>query len=352
MHTETTPEEDAVPRQELHARPESHRLMRAAIHTAYGPPEAALQLQQLPRPSAGPGEVLVRVTASSVNPADLYRTTGRPWVGRIGGGLRRPSRPVPGVDLAGVVDDVGDGVTTFAPGDAVFGWVRGGAYAEYAVVPADQLTIRPAEITDVQAGAVAIAGMTALQGLRDHGKVTDGTRVLINGASGGVGTFAVQIARALGAHVTAVCSTRNVEQAERLGADRVVDYRTQDLSVLADGSVDVLFDVASSIPSAEVGRLLSPRGRRVIVGGNVERNRVIGPLGPTLRALLRFALSKRRVVVFVSTENLPDLEELARLMADGAVTPVVEHTWPLTQLVDAIDEIGGGRARAKLGITI
>jgi NADPH:quinone reductase-like Zn-dependent oxidoreductase len=230
--------------------------MQAILHDRFGPPDV-LELREVGEPRTGDGEVLVRVRAASVNPADWYAVQGIPWIARPQMGLRRPRSNRPGLDLAGVVAAVGGNVTRFRPGDEVFG-TGTGTLAEYVAAAEDALVLKPANLLFEQAAAVPVAALTALQGLRDKGRVQPGQQVLINGASGGVGTFAVQLARALGAEVTGVCSTRNLDMARSLGAGRVIDYTREDFT-RGDRRYDLLLDVAGSRPWAACRRVLTPR---------------------------------------------------------------------------------------------
>lgn len=324
--------------------------MLAVIADRYGPP-SSLRVAKVERPTIADDEVLVRVVATSVNPADWHLLTGTPWIVRTSAGLRRPRRRIPGSDLAGRVEAVGPDVTTLAPGEEVFGWADGGAFAEYAAVPATQLAPKPDAISFEQAGVVGVAAFTALQSLRDHGRVAEGTRLLINGASGGVGTFSVQIARALGARVIAVCSTRNVAQAEALGADRVIDYRVDDLAAEPDGAYDVVVDNAGTLSLGLAQRLLAADGTHVIVSGPKD-NRLLGPITHMVRGVARFALSRQRLAAFVSTENIADLMVLAGLLADGTITPVIDRSYELADTAAAMRYLEDGHARAKISIRI
>ena len=250
--------------------------MKAILHRVYGPPDA-LELGEIDLPAVTDDGVLVRVRAASVNPVDWHGVTGTPYLVRLQGGLRRPKEQAVGVDFAGTVETVGKDVTQFGAGDEVFG-VRGGAFAEYVCIPVDRAVVqKPASVTFEQAAAAPVAAVTALQGLRDRGRIQTGHRVLINGASGGVGTFAVQIAKSFGAEVTGVCSTANVDTARSLGADRVIDYTQEDFT-LSEQRYDLLLDIAGNRSWRELRRVLADRARLVVVGGP-KTNRWIGPLG-------------------------------------------------------------------------
>ena len=322
--------------------------MKAIVHDRFGSPEV-LQLREVEEPGVGDGDVLVRVHAASVNPADWYTMKGAPYVARAQMGLRRPRRNGPGLDLAGVVAAVGGSVAGFKPGDEVFG-AGTGTLAECVAVPEDGLVRKPANLSFEQAAAVPVAGLTALQGLRDKGRVRRGQRVLINGASGGVGTFAVQLAKALGAEVTGVCSTGNLDLVASLGADQVIDYTREDFT-RTDRRHDLLLDVAGSRPWSECRRVLPPEGTLVLVGAP-KGGALLGPLGHILKVRLASLRASQKVRFFISKPNRQDLEVLRKLLEAGRVTPVVERTWPLSQAADAFRYLGEGHARGKLVITM
>ena len=322
--------------------------MRAVVQDRFGPPEM-LELREVERPEAGDSQVLVRVRAASVNPADWYAMTGMPWLARPAMGLRRPRTGRLGVDLAGEVEAVGRNVTRFRPGDEVFG-TGDGTLAEYVAVVEATLAGKPGRLSFEQAAAVPVAALTALQGLRDKGRLRPGQRVLVNGASGGVGTFAVQLAKALGAEVTAVCSTRNVEAARSLGADRVVDYTREDFTG-SGRRHDLLLDVAGSRPWSACRRVLEPRGRLVLVGAP-KGSRLLGPLGHIARVRLASLRASQKVVFFISKATSQDLTALAELLEAGTVTPSVERTYPLAEAADALRYLGEGHARGKLVVTV
>jgi NADPH:quinone reductase-like Zn-dependent oxidoreductase len=322
--------------------------MLAVTYDRYGP-SSSLRLTKVERPAVGDDEVLVRVAATSANPSDWHRLTGTPWFFRIQTGLRRPKRRILGTDLAGRVEAVGSNASGLAPGDEVFGWTHDGAFAEYVTVPMTNVARKPATITLEQAGAVAVAAFTALQALRDKGRVDAATRLLINGASGGVGTYTVQIAAALGAHVTAVCSTRNVEQSLRLGADRVIDYCNADVGDEPAGTYDVIVDNAGTLDFTTVRRLLTTDGTYVLVSGPKD-NRMLGPLAHALKGAVRFAFSRQRLAVLVSTENAADLAVLAEMLTDGTVVPIIDRHYELADAAAAMTYLEGGHARAKISI--
>jgi NADPH:quinone reductase-like Zn-dependent oxidoreductase len=322
--------------------------MQAIVQDRYGPPDV-LELREIDEPRVGDGDVLVRVRAASVNPADWYAVTGTPWVMRPTAGLRKPRTNRPGLDLAGVVAAVGGDVTGFKPGDEVFG-TGTGTLAEYVAVAEDALVAKPAKLSFEQAAAVPVAALTALQGLRDKGRVQPGHQVLINGASGGVGTFAVQLAKALGAEVTAVCSTRNVDAARSLGADRVVDYTQEDFT-RADGRYDLLLDVAGSRPWSACRRVLKPGAVLVLVGAP-KGSRLLGPLGHFAKVSLASLRASQKVVFFISKSTPEDLTTLRELLEAGTVTPVVERTYALRDAAHAFRYLGEGHARGKLVVTV
>jgi NADPH:quinone reductase-like Zn-dependent oxidoreductase len=323
--------------------------VRAAVRDRYCSPEG-VEIREIEKPVPTADEVLVRVRAASVNIADWYGVTGRPWVGRLSMGLRRPKEPRLGVDYAGEVEAAGRNVTDFARGDEVFGG-RTGCYAEYVCARADRAIVpKPANVTFEEAAAVPVAALTALQGLRDKGGLQPGQKVLINGASGGVGTFAVQIAKALGADVTAVCSTRNVDTARSIGADHVIDY-TRDDFTRTDERYDVLLDVAGSRSWSECRRVLAPHATLVIVGGP-KANRLLGPIGHLAGVRLAALRSSQNVVFFIAKLNKPDLLVLQELLEAGKVTPVVERRYELSEIADALGYVGEGHAQGKIVLTV
>lgn len=317
--------------------------MKAIVQRSYGSPDT-LTLEELERPVPAGGEVLVRVRAASIFAGDVHVLRGRPFLLRLASGLRRPKQPVPGIDLAGVVEAVGPGATRFGPGDEVFGWASG-ALAEYVAAPEDHLEPKPVRLSFEQAAAAPEAGMTALQGLRDQGQVGPGQSVLVIGASGGVGTFAIQIARALGATVTAVCSTANVEQARALGADRVIDYTRQD-PLATDERFDVIFQVAGTAKPWRLRRLLTPGGRLVLSSGDGRLNGI----DRILLGSLVFAVGSQQLGVFVTKENGADLAALRELLEAGSVTPVVDRTSSLEAAAEAFRYLEAGHARGKVVI--
>ena len=323
--------------------------MKAAFHERYGPPDV-VELRDVDKPAIEDHQVLVRVHASSVNPAEWYGVNG-PWFVRLfGTGIRRPKDTRVGSDLAGRVEAVGSDVKEFQPGDDVFG-TGGAAWAEYAAAREVRLVPKPASVSFEEAAAVPIAALTALQALRDHGQLQPGQKVLINGASGGVGTFAVQIAKALGADVTAVCSTRNVEQARALGADRVIDYSQEDFTKL-DIRHDLLIDIAGSKPFSKLRRVLTPEAKVVIVGAKFPGRGLLGPLGHVIRMRLAALGKSQTVKFFMARITKEDLAVMQELLDSGKVKSVIDRTYELSQVDDALRYLGEGHARGKVVITM
>ncbi|HUF39312.1 MAG TPA: NAD(P)-dependent alcohol dehydrogenase [Anaerolineales bacterium] len=318
--------------------------MNAVLCEAYGPPET-LKIARVDKPTVPEDGVLVRVHASSVNIAEWYAMTGL-VITRLGG-RSRPKASRLGADFSGVVEAVGQGVSDFKPGDEVFGG-RSGAFAEYVTVQ-KAIALKPANVTFEEAASVPTAGITALQGLRDFGKIRPGQKVLINGASGGVGTFAVQVARAFGAEVTAVCSTRNVEHARALGAHHVIDYTREDFT-RSDQKYDLLFDVAGSKSWFKVRRILQPNAIVVIAGG--PRSPLVGPLGHILGMRIASLGSRRKVVFFMAKFNKEDMLVLKDLLETGKIKPFVERTYPLSRVAEAMRYLGEGHAMGKIVVTM
>ena len=317
--------------------------MKAIVRDAYGPLDV-LRFQDIDRPVPGPGEVLVRVHAAGVDPSIWHLTSGQPYLIRLlGFGLRRPKRPVPGLDLAGTIEEVGPGVTDFRLGDEVFG-TADGSFAEYAVVKASRVVPKPNNLPFDQAAAVPVSACTAMKGLQT---VHSGQRLLIIGAGGGVGTYAVQLAKARGAHVTGVCSTAKTELVRELGADAVVDYKRESIT----GRYDVILDIAGDRPLSQLRQHLTPKGTLVIVGGE-GGGKIVGSVARTLRAALLSPFVGQQLKGLMATaENPADLLELKRLIEDGAVTPVLDRTFPLSDAVAAIAYVQAGQARGKVVVT-
>jgi NADPH:quinone reductase-like Zn-dependent oxidoreductase len=323
--------------------------MKAFVRSCYGSPDV-LELAEVARPVPAAGEVLLRVRAAAVNPLDWHYLTGTPYLMRLESGLGRPNSDRLGVDFAGTVAEVGAGVTRFEPGDEVLG-SKWGAFAEYVVVREDRALVpKPGNMSFEQAAAVPVAAVTALQGLRDKGRLQAGQSVLVNGASGGVGTFAVQIAKAYGAEVTGVCSTRNVELVRSLGADHVIDY-TRDDFTRGGHRYDLILDNVGNHPLRQVRRVLAPGGVHVLVGGP-KHNRWFGPLPNFAKAPLVSAFSSESTVVLLSSMEREDLEVLGELMTAGKVTPVIDRRYRFEQLPDAIRYLETGRARGKVVIAV
>ncbi len=324
------------------------RTMRAVTYDRYGTSEA-LSVAEVAVPEPAAHEVLVAVEASSLNALDWRLLTGTPYLVRTTQGLRRPRRRIPGADVAGTVVAVGADVTRVHPGDRVFGESAGGGCAEYATVDAAHVVALPVGVSSEAAGATPVAGLTALQGLRTHGAVEPGDRVLVNGAAGGVGTFAVQVAKALGGEVTAVTSGRNAELVRSLGADTVIDYATTDFVDRGD-RFDVVLDVAGNRTPAEYRRVLAPGGRFVAVSGPMT-NRWLGPLPHLLRTALALRPADASFHQFTAAPVQDDLAFLAGLLASGEVVPAVDRVVGLEGVPAGIAEIAGGHARAKIVVT-
>jgi NADPH:quinone reductase-like Zn-dependent oxidoreductase len=323
--------------------------MKAIVRDAYGSADV-LELRDIDRPVVGDDEVLVRVRAAGVDQGVWHIMAGLPYPIRLAGyGLRAPKNRVLGADVAGVVKAIGNDVTRFQLGDEVFG-IATGSYAEYARAPEDKLAPKPANLTFEQAAVVAVSGLTALQGLRDHGKVRRDQKVLIIGASGGVGTYAVQVATALGAQVTGVCSTTKMDLVRSLGADRVIDYTREDF---ADGErrYDVILDIGGNASLSRLRRALTPKGTLVITGGETD-GRWIGGTDRQLRALVLSPFVGQKLGTFISRENHEDMIVLKTLIEAGKVTPVIDRAYPLSEVADAIRYMRDGRARGKIVITV
>jgi NADPH:quinone reductase-like Zn-dependent oxidoreductase len=320
--------------------------MKAIINREYGSPDD-LKLQEVEKPVINGDGVLVRVRAASVNPLDLT-LRGRPYLVRLMTGLRRPKQSVPGVDVAGQVEAVGENVTQFRPGDEVFG-TRGGAFAEFVCGGEKNFAPKPEGLTFEQAAAIPVAGCTALQALRDRGQLQPGQRVLINGASGGVGTFAVQIVKAFGAHVTGVCSTRNVDLVRSIGADQVVDYTREDFTQV-EQQYDLIVDVVGNRSLSHLRSALTTKGTLVLVGA--KSGQLLGLLARVLRALVLSRFVGQRMLFFLAKIKKEDLVFLKELIETGKVTPVIDRTYPLSEVPEAIRYLEAGHARAKVVIAV
>jgi NADPH:quinone reductase-like Zn-dependent oxidoreductase len=325
--------------------------MKAMVRDTYGPPDV-LELRDIDIPEIkDDDEVLVRVHAAGVGRDVWHIMTGLPYPIRLAGyGLRAPKNPVIGSDVAGVVEAVGTNVSRFQPGDEVFG-IGKGSYAEYVCAREDKLAHKPTNLSFEQAAVVAIMGSTALQALRDHGKVRPGQEVLIIGASGGVGTYAVQIAKAFGAHVTGVCSTQKVEMVRSIGADHVIDYTQEDFADVHDQRYDLILDIGGNSSLSRLRRALASLGTLVIVGGE-GGGRWLGGTDRQLRAIMLSPLVGQKLGTFVNKENHEDLMVLGELIESGKVTPVIDRTYPLAEVPEAIRYLEEGRARGKVVITV
>jgi len=321
--------------------------MKAMVQDLYGPPEV-LELRDIDKPEIGTHEVLIRVCAAAVNPADWAIMNGLPYIARPAPlyGLRKPRNGVRGTDVAGIVEAIGAGVTRFRPGDEVFGWSRG-SFAEYSAASDDELAPKPAAITFEQAAAVPMAGCVALQALRDHAHVGAGRKVLVNGASGGIGTFAVQIAKAMGAEVTGVCSTSKVDLVRSIGADHVIDYLHDDFTNRGE-RYDVILDNATRSLS-DLRRALTPTGMVIPNGGGFD-NRWFASAGRLIRARVLSLFVKQTLRTFLVGKKREDLIVLSGMMEAGTISPVIGRTYPLADAAQAMAEVGGGHARGKIVI--
>ncbi|HEX5911876.1 MAG TPA: NAD(P)-dependent alcohol dehydrogenase [Rubrobacter sp.] len=323
--------------------------MKAMVREKYGPPDV-LELREIDIPECADDEVLVRVRAAGVGRDVWHVMRGLPYPIRLAGfGFRAPKNPVIGSDMAGVVEVLGKNVTRFQPGDEVFG-IGKGSYAEYVCALEDKLAPKPANLTFEQAAVVPIMGSTALQALRDHGKVRQGQEVLIIGASGGVGTYAVQIAKAFGANVTGVCSTTKVEMVRSIGADHVIDYTREDFAE-GDQRYDLILDIGGNSTLSRLRRALASRGTLVIVGGE-GGGRWLGGTDRQVRAMLLSPFVGQKLGTFVNKENHEDLLVLKDLIESGKITPVIDRSYPLTEVPDAIRYLEEGHARGKVVITV
>jgi NADPH:quinone reductase-like Zn-dependent oxidoreductase len=318
--------------------------MKAIVYSRYGSPEV-LRLEEMDRPSVGPGGVLVRVRGAAVNPYDWHFVRGEPYFIRLLVGLRVPRRQTLGVDFSGVVEAVAPDVTSFRPGDEVYGMCNG-AFAEYLCAPETAIARKPRTLGFELSAAVPLAGLTAMQGLRDSGKLRSGERVLIIGASGGVGTFAVQLAKEFGAHVTGVCSTKNLELVQALGADEVIDYTQRDFAGTGE-TYDVIFQLGGEHSPSHCRRALSRRGRLVLSSGDSD-GRWIGPMNRIIKAALLSPFVSQTLISLDVKRSRADLEELAGLIEGGKIKPVIDRTYPLTEVADAVRYVERGHARGKV----
>jgi len=327
---------------------ENAQLMKAIVYRCYGSPDV-LEYEDIEKPAPADNEVLVRVKAASVNPLDWHYMRGSPYLMRLGTGLGAPDNSRLGVDFAGTVETVGTNVTRFKPGDNVFGG-RNGAFAEYVLIPEDRaLALKPANITFEQAASVPIAAITALQALRDKGRIKPGQKVLINGASGGVGTFAVQIAKSFGAEVTGVCSTRNLEMVRSIGADHVIDYTREDYTESGQ-HYDLIIDNVGNHSLTANRRVLTPEGILVMIGG--PKGNWLAPLMAPVKALMLSPFVGQELILLLARMNEEDLAILGDLMKTGKVTPVIDRRYPLSEVAEAIRYSEKGHARGKIIVNL
>jgi NADPH:quinone reductase-like Zn-dependent oxidoreductase len=324
--------------------------MKAIAYEEFGSADV-LELKEVRKPDVGRDEVLVRVRAASPNPWDWHFMRGLPYIARLAGaGLRKPKKSVLGSDMAGEVEAVGNEVTRFRPGDEVFGFVRAGGFAEYVSAPEELLALKPANLSFQQAATVPLAALTALQGLRDVGEIRSGQKVLIVGASGGVGTFAVQIAKWFGADVTGVCSTRNLEMVRSIGADSVIDYTREDFT-RSGQKYDLIFQLAGTTSPSACRRILTPKGRLVLSSGD-SPGRFVGPVDRIIKAVLLSLFIGQTLRPLDTKPNSRDLQFLSELIEAGSVTPVIDRTYRLSEAADAIRYLETGRVRGKVVISV
>jgi NADPH:quinone reductase-like Zn-dependent oxidoreductase len=323
--------------------------MKAVVYRCYGSPDV-LELEDIEKPIPADNEVLVKIKAAAVNPLDWHYMRGEPYIMRlIGSGLGSPKSPRLGVDFSGTVEAVGSQVTQFKPGDDVFGGANG-AYAEYVTIAEDKgIVLKPANMTFEQAASVPIAAITALQALRDKGQIQPGHKVLINGASGGVGTFAVQIAKTYGAEVTGVCSGRNAEMVRSLGADHVIDYKKDDYTQSGQ-KYDLIIDMVGNHSLSENRKVMTANGKFIIIGG--AKGNWLGPLVAPIKAMIYSPFIDQEFVMFIAKMRKQDLADLGELMKSGEVTPVIDRSYPLNEVADAIRYSEQGHARGKIIITV
>lgn len=324
--------------------------MKAAVYHEYGSPDV-LELAEVDKPVAKNREALVRVLATGVNPGDWDLLHGTPYVLRLMTGVRSPKHEVLGLAVAGRVDNVGHDVSKFRSGDEVYAGIGRGGFAEYVSVPEDALAFKPSNLTFQQAAAVPVAGVTALQGLRDVGRVRPGQKVLINGASGGVGTFAVQIAKVLGAEVTGVCSTTNIDLVHSIGADHVIDY-TQDDFTRNEQEYDLIFDNVGNRSLSDCRRALTRQGMLIPNSNKGDGRRIGTYLRRAIQALVTSPFVSQRLRPFAATEKSEDLEALRDLIEAGKITPVIDRTYPLNETAKALSHYGAGHTRGKLVIAV
>ncbi|MBZ5510775.1 MAG: NAD(P)-dependent alcohol dehydrogenase [Acidobacteriia bacterium] len=321
--------------------------MKAIVYYNYGSPDV-LKCEEIEKPTAGDDEVLIKVRAASVNPLDWHLMRGTPYIGRLMIGLRKPKITRPGVDVAGQVEAVGRNVTQFKPGDEVFGSCRG-AFAEYACTSESKLAMKPDNVTFEQAASVPVAAFTALQGLRHKGRIQPGQKVLINGAAGGVGTLAVQIAKSFGADVTGVCSTRNVDMVRSIGADWVIDYTQEDFTKSGQ-HYDLIFDLVANHSLLACRRVLNPKG--IYIAAGVLGVSMIGLLARLITAPVLSLFVSQKFVVLMARSSKEDLTIMRELMEAGKVTPVIDRRYRLSEVPEAIRYLAEGHARGKVVITL
>jgi NADPH:quinone reductase-like Zn-dependent oxidoreductase len=322
--------------------------MKAIVYHHYGSPDV-LKYEEMEKPLAGDNEVLIKVRAASVNPYDWHFMRGEPYMVRLMAGLRKPKDPRLGADVAGQVEAVGRSVTQLKPGDEVFGSCRG-AFAEYVCASESKLTTKPDNTTFEQAASVPIAAFTALQGLRDKGKIRAGHKVLVNGAGGGVGTFGVQIAKSFGANVTGVCSTRNVDMVRAIGADRVIDYTREDFTK-GGQSYDLILDCVGNRSLLACRRILSPKGICIMAGGSAGRW-MVRAIARAIAALVWSRLTSKKLVGIFARASKEDLTILYELLKAGKVTPVIDRVYTLSEVPEAIRYLEEGHARGKVVISV
>jgi NADPH:quinone reductase-like Zn-dependent oxidoreductase len=322
--------------------------MKAIVYTKYGLPDV-LELKEVDKPTPSDDEVLVKVHAASVNHTDWYLVTGEPFVVRLWSGLLKPKNKIPGGDIAGRVEAIGVNVEQFQPGDEVFGDKAGcgwGGFAEYVCVPENELALKPASITFEEAAAVPQAAVSALQGLRDEGQIQPGRKVLINGASGGVGTFAVQIAKSFRAEVTGVCSTRKLDMVRSIGADQVIDYTQEDFTKSGQ-RYDLILATGGYHPISDYKRALSPKGIYVMIGGSTAQKMQAFLLGPWISMT-----GSKKLGSLKGKPNQEDLVFMSELLEDGKVVPVIDRCYPLSEVAEAFRYFGEGQSQGKVVITV
>jgi len=333
------------------ALPKDAKLMKAVVRRCYGPPDV-LRLEDIEKPTPADNEVLVKIHAAAINPFDWHYMRGKPYLMRIDAGFGTPKNPRLGVDYSGTIEAVGGNVSRFKPGDDVFGG-KFGALAEYVTAAENgQIALKPANLTFEQAAAVNMAAVTALQALRDRGKIQPGKKILINGASGGVGTFAVQIAKSFGAEVTGVSSTRNLQMVRSIGADYVIDYTHEDFTQ-GDQRYDVILDNVGNRPLLDIRRVLNPKGKYILIGGGgPDAGPWIGPLIGPFKALVLSRFVSQDMGMMMAEVNQEDLAILSELIQAGKVTPVIDRIYKLSETADAIRYLEEGHARGKIVINL